>query len=403
MPNSIAIIGGGAAGCFAAAVLSGIAPDCAIDVYEADNKLLAKVAITGGGRCNLTNTFESVGALSEAYPRGSRLMKGALRAFSAGDTCEWFRAHGVRLKVEDGGRVFPVSDDAMQIVRTLENELRRSGVRIHTGRRVTSIRPGFEICFEDGSSVHADRVLVTVGGKKDFGFLSPLGLEIVPPVPSLYSFNLEDKAFRSLMGTVAEDVEAYLPGTKFRARGSLLVTDWGCSGPAVLKLSSYAARHLAEAGWKGMLGVKWLPSFNENSLREYLASIAADNPRRLVRSAHPAELPARLWGFLTARAGIPDELTWSGLVGVGKSFSRLVNTLLSDQYTITGRGAFRDEFVTAGGLALSCINPATMECKTHPGLFFAGEVLDIDAITGGFNLQAAWTTATLAARSLEKE
>lgn len=397
----VAIIGGGAAGCFAAAVLAGMSRGHAIDVYEAGDKLLAKVALTGGGRCNLTNTFETVQDISEVYPRGFRLMKGALRAFSEEDTCEWFRSRGVRLKVEDGGRVFPVSDDAMQIVRTLENELRRSGVRVHTGHRVTSIKPldkGYEILFDGSGKTAADRVLVTVGGKKDFSFLEPLGLTVVPPVPSLYSLKMEDKSFRALMGTVAGEVEAYLPGTRFRSSGPILITDWGCSGPAVLKLSSHAARHLAESDWKGTLGITWTPSESESSLRAILDEMAAESPRKLLRSVNPFGLPSRLWAFLVSRAGIADDLIWQSLSG--KPLSRLVNTLIADEYRFTGRGPFKDEFVTAGGVSLTEISASTMECKSHPGLYFAGEVLDIDAVTGGYNLQAAWTTGALAARSM---
>lgn len=399
--TTVAIIGGGAAGCFAAAHLSRMAPGLAVDLYESSSKLLAKVAVTGGGRCNLTNTFDCITDLSEAYPRGARLMKRALKSFSQADTCSWFESEGVRLTVQDGQYVFPASQDAMQIVRTLENALSAGGVRVHTGRKLTGIGDEdglFSLLFADGKEAVADRVLVAVGGKKDFSFLDPLGLEIVPPCPSLFTFNLSDKAFRSLMGTVVEDAGTYIPGTKFRARGPLLITDWGVSGPAVLKLSSYAARYLCEKNWRSQLGVRWLPSVNESALRLRLETMALENPRRKISNVHPPELPSRLWAFLLSRSGLREDMVWAEL-GV-KGLSRLVGTLLSDVYEITGRGSFKDEFVTAGGVSLSEVNPSDMRCRKHPGLYFAGEVLDVDAITGGFNLQAAWSTAFVAASSI---
>ena len=385
----VAIIGAGAAGCFCAATLRELAPELPVTLFEAASKPLAKVAITGGGRCNLTNSFEGIRSLSEAYPRGERIMKRALQAFSQEDTLRWFEGRGVPCVLQPDHCWFPQSQDAMDIVRCLLNAAKGANIRLDT--KVTSIQCG-------GVNGEAfDFIVVTTGGApKGLPFLEGLGLELVPPVPSLFTFTVPDPALRSLMGLVVE-ASIGLAGTSFKAEGALLITDWGLSGPATLKLSSYAARHLAEKGYKGNIWVNWLNA-NENAVREQLQETASKNPQKQVSTTHL--LQARLWNHLLAKAGLRPDIRWAELGS--KGLNRLVAILTADSYPLSGKSKFREEFVTAGGVALSNINPNTLECKKHSGLFFAGEVLDIDAITGGFNLQAAWSTGYVCAQSIVK-
>ncbi|MBP5488113.1 MAG: aminoacetone oxidase family FAD-binding enzyme [Bacteroidales bacterium] len=388
----IAIIGAGAAGCFCATELKRRMPGAAVTVFEAGAKPLAKVAVTGGGRCNITNTFEGVRSLPEVYPRGERLVRQAFREFSPSDTYKWWEAEGVHLVAEPDGRVFPESQDAMQVVRTLESLMRRLGVEVRCRSRVVSIRPCYDIVFEDGHSEPADKVVVTTGGGA-LSLLDGLDIEIVPPVPSLFTFKLSDTGIRELAGTTAADAGLSLAGTRFRSRGTLLLTDWGVSGPATLKLSSYAARHLAEHNYRRTLLINWL-SWSEADARAWLTT-ASDGPK-MVSSVHPEGLSARLWKHLLSRAGLREDIRWAELGS--KGLNRLVAVLTADTYEITGRAKFKEEFVTAGGVSCSAVNPSTLESRRHPGLFFAGEVLDVDAVTGGFNLQAAWSTGYLVAQ-----
>jgi hypothetical protein len=372
-----------------------MAPEHRITVFEAGSKPLAKVAITGGGRCNLTNDFEGIRTLADAYPRGERLMKRALRAFSNEDTIRWFTANGVPCVLQDDHCWFPQSQDAMDVVRALLRAMKGADIRLNT--RVTSIRPTADENPARRYEVNGepfDAVVVTTGGAQHFPFLEGLDLEIVPPVPSLFTFNIPDAALKALMGLVVE-VQIGLQGTSFKADGPLLITDWGLSGPATLKLSAYAARHLASNGYKGTVGINWLKA-GENEVREELRETSARNPRKLV--ANTPLLQQRLWEHLLAKAGLREDLRWGELGS--KGLNRLTSVLTNDTYPLGGKAKFREEFVTAGGVGLSNIDLTTLECKRYPGLFFAGEVLDIDAITGGFNLQAAWSTGYVCAINL---
>ena len=393
MPR-IAVIGAGAAGCFCTAELRRLRPEAAIDVYEAGPKPLAKVAVTGGGRCNLTNSFQGIRSLAEAYPRGERLMKRLLKVFSQEDACRWFEAAGVPLVLQEDHCVFPRSQDAMDIVRALLRKM--DGAHLHLHTPVRSVMSGLTGHLEvDGTPY--DAVVVTTGGApKGLPLLEGLDLEWVPTVPSLFTFSIQDPGLRALMGLVTE-ASVSLPGTAFKAEGPLLITDWGLSGPAVLKLSSYAARHLAECGYKAPLCVNWT-GLREEEIRESLRSIAKTHPQKQVSNTPPEGLQARLWFYLMGKSGIRADIRWAEL-GL-KGLNRLVATLTQDSYSIAGKTRFREEFVTAGGVALSNLDPASLQCRKYPGLFFAGEVLDIDAITGGFNLQAAWTTGYVAAHAI---
>ena len=421
---SVAIIGAGAAGCFCAAELRRRAPELSVTLFEAATKPLTKVAITGGGRCNLTNSFEGIRSLPEAYPRGERVMRRALQAFSQEDTVEWFQSRGVPLVLQPDHCWFPRSQDAMDIVRCLLRALKGADIRLNTpvnsilrytrpsGTRydinaskdlrseatqgVWGIRPPVSETLSDVDKVECfDFVIVTTGGApKGLPFLEGLGLEMVPPVPSLFTFTIPDPTLRSLMGVVVE-ASIGLSGTAFKADGPLLITDWGLSGPATLKLSSYAARHLAECGYKGTVTVNWLKA-NEVQARERLQETASKAPQKQVSTTHL--LQGRLWNHLLAKTGLRPDIRWAELGS--KGLNRLVAVLTADAYPLSGKSRFREEFVTAGGVALSNINLNTLESKQHPGLYFAGEVLDIDAITGGFNLQAAWSTGYVCAQSI---
>ena len=354
-------------------------PGAEVTVYEAGPKALAKVAVTGGGRCNLTNSFEHVGSLAEVYPRGLRAMQRALKRFGNADTMAWFEREGVALTVQEDGCVFPVSQDAMQIVRTLERLMRTLGVKLLLNRRVESLE-----------GLDADAVGLPA-------CLEGTGIETVPTVPSLFTFKVDDAGLKSLMGTVVQDAALSIPGTSFRSRGALLVTDWGLSGPATLKLSSYAARHLAENAFRAPLLVNWTGG-SEEEARRWTASAAAREKGRLVASVRPEGITARLWEHLLGRAGIREDLRWAELGSKGTN--RLVNVLVADSYCVNGRARFKEEFVTCGGVSLAAVDLNTLESRDRTGLYFAGEVLDIDAVTGGFNLQAAWSTGFIVAESI---
>ena len=394
----IAIIGGGAAGCFCAANIVKEVPGADVTVYESGPSAMAKLALTGGGRCNITNSFASVDNLRDVYPRGYNLMKRALSAFGPRDTVAWFENAGVRLYTQPDGRVFPVSDDAREVVGTLSGMMRRGGVKLRCGSRVASVvrEDGFKLNFTDGSVGVAD-ILVIASGGGTAALAESLGAETVPAVPSLYTFRIEDSALRALMGSVAPEAVVGIAGTGFRASGPLLVTDWGVSGPAVLRLSSYAARHLAERGWKSALTVNWTGS-SEDGIRRWAESARGENASKFISSVHPDGLSDRFWKHILNRAGLREDARWSE-VGA-KVLNRLVSALTADTYAIAGKGSYKEEFVTCGGVSLSSVDPGTMESRNCSGLFFAGEVLDVDAVTGGFNLQAAWSTAYSAYRKI---
>lgn len=378
----VAIIGAGAAGCFCAANLKRHCPDIEIDIYESGHKPLQKVAITGGGRCNLTNSFAEVKSLEQVYPRGHKLMKRLMHSFDHKATMRWFEGEGVKLVTQEDQCVFPQSQDAKEIVSTLLRCLQ--GVRICCNHRITQLPKGY------------DATVITTGGaaKADgLSFLSELEkLELIPPVPSLFTFNIGPKNGQSiteLMGVVTEHVVTSLTGTKFRAEGPLLITHWGMSGPAILKLSSHAARWLADHDYRGTLSVNWLGGMNEDEARAMMEARLKANPLKQIGSVHPQALTQRLWLHLLNNMSIAPERRCAEIGN--KQLNRMVATLTNDTYPITGQSRFKEEFVTCGGVALSNVNPNTLECRHYPGIYFAGEVLDVDAVTGGFNLQAAWT------------
>lgn len=401
----IAIIGAGAAGCFCAIELAQRLTHAVISVYERAGKPLAKVAVTGGGRCNLTNTFEGVRSMESAYPRGARLMKRLLREFSHDDVCRWFEQAGVRLVAQEDHCVFPVSQDAMEIVHTLTRLMRQHGVRLFTHARVTRISHAddgtYSIGMADGSTVQAQCVVVTTGGSPKLSgldMLQPLSLEVVPPAPSLFSLCLPNHPLCQLMGTVVDEVTASIPGTKFRASGPLLLTHWGLSGPAILRLSSYAARYLQECDYQSRLALNWFGDASEAEVLALLQDLWQRHPQKQLQSVYPPCLNSRLWHCLLELCQQRPAARWSELHP--KHLVRLSAMLSHHVLSVSGKNRFKEEFVTCGGVALSNVAPSTLESRRHAGLYFAGEVLDVDAVTGGFNLQAAWTMGYVVAKSI---
>lgn len=397
-----AIAGGGAAGFFMAVNLKEMAPGMDVCIFERGSRVLRKVAVSGGGRCNCTNSFRHVESLETVYPRGHRLMGRLMRTFGPEDAFRWFERHGVELVTQDDGCVFPRSQDARAITGCLASHARRLGVEVRTGLGVGSLSQlqGFDfVAVAAGGSPRADA----------YAWLAEEGVGIEPPVPSLFSLGVDDEGLRGLMGTVVEDVAVQIPSTRFRARGALLATHWGMSGPAVLRLSSYAARHLAERGYSVPVAVNWTGRADAE-VADGLRVLAAGNASRQLATARPFALPQRLWHHLLRRAlgGGADAAAPSvggrrwGELGK-KDINRLVNVLVNDTYAVSGRAPHHDEFVTCGGVSLSSVNPLTLESRARPRLFFAGEVLDIDGVTGGFNFQAAWTTAYVAAREIARQ
>ena len=400
----IAIIGGGAAGFMAAIVARRTNPASKVTIFERAQKVLAKVEITGGGRCNVTNSFAAITDMKQAYPRGHKLMKRLMKTFSHEDTYRWFEQHGVPLVTQEDECVFPKAQDSHAIINCLVRQANELGVTICCRHRLVNIHKmedgRLKLEFENGSYRVFHRTIITTGGSpngRGLQYLAQLGHDIEPPVPSLFTFNIKDRAFCDLMGTVVEPVVTTIPGTKLRAKGPLLVTHWGVSGPAVLKLSSYAARLLAENDYKAPLAISWTGELTRQEVEENLLKLQTANPRKQVATLHPFGLPSRLWLYILSKLDIDAVKPWAEIGR--KTLNRMIETLVNDQYTIAGKGAFREEFVTCGGVSLSSINSKTLESKVCPNLFFAGEVLDIDAITGGFNLQAAWTTGFIAGKS----
>ncbi len=407
----VVIVGGGACGCFCAVNLKRRLPDADITVVEKSTRPMAKLAVTGGGRCNLTNSFRDVKSVGQVYPRGEKLMKRGLKVFSQEDTVRWFEAEGVRLTVQDDQCVFPVSQDAMEIVNTLSHLMRRLGVVLRTSTGVELIEHTdtgqFRLKVSSGEEIIADRVIVTAGGKPKsagYGFLSPLGIEVVQPVPSLFTFNVDDERLHSLSGTVVNPVTTRLIPTKYSAFGPILITHWGLSGPAILKLSSHGANALADTDYNAEVGINWFGTASFADVLDILKTTQTENLHKQIANAKPLDslhltpITQNFWTYMVERAGLPPQKPWAE-VG-SKQLNRLASVLTNDIYRITGKGQFKDEFVTCGGISLSELDTNTLECKKHPGLFFGGEIVNVDAVTGGFNLQAAWTMGHIIANNV---
>ena len=402
----IAIIGGGAAGFFAAINIMKMEPSASVTIYEASPRPLAKVAVSGGGRCNLTNTFEDVKSYASLYPRGDKVMSRALKMFDHEETFDWFETNGVALTIQDDGCVFPYSQDSQEIINTFLRLADELAIDIKMSHKVSSIAQegdGFKLTFTNDQQPCEliDAVVVTTGGspqREGLDMLSSLPISIVEPVPSLFTFNIPNSPITEFMGAVVEHATVGLRGSRFKASGALLITHWGVSGPAILKLSSYAARFLEQREYCGTLYINWVGDNVEANIHSVLNRIIEENSQKLVTSVRPYDMPSRLWSHLLDRAEISQERRWAELGR--KGLNRIVSTLMADEYQIKGKSHFKEEFVTCGGVSLDSINPITLECRECKNLYFAGEVLDIDAITGGFNLQAAWSTGYVVADAL---
>jgi predicted Rossmann fold flavoprotein len=401
--EQIAIAGGGAAGFFAAIACAEANPDCEVSIYERSPQFLSKVRISGGGRCNVTNGLFDPRMFTTRYPRGRRELIAPFHRFSAEDTVAWFEARGVRLKREPDGRMFPVTDSSQTIIDCLLAEARTAGVRLYTRKGIESARTraqgGFDLKLTDTRSIACDRLLLATGGCRSIGgaeLAQSLGHTIEPPVPSLFSLHVPNSWLKSLPGISVGDVE--LSVEKLRERGPLLVTHNGISGPVVLRLSAWGARVLHEMNYRLTLQVNWIPGMKEDALRAEFQSRRTTQPNRRINNSPIGEFPARLWEKLVSNAGISDETIWTSLSRA--DVNELVRQMRATELVVDGKSLNKDEFVTCGGVRLREINFKTMESRITPGLYFAGELLDIDGITGGFNFQSAWTSGWIAGHAM---
>ena len=410
----VAVIGGGAAGFFAAVCAKKNHPEADVCILEKSQKFLAKVKISGGGRCNVTNGTTSISQLAKAYPRGSKPLKKAFKVFNTKHTMEWFESRGVPLVTQDDNCVFPVSQDSQSIIDCLMKEARQLGVAILLGHGVKAIKAQsqadaqsvshtqenklvLEFIKKVATETAYDKVIIATGGSPKLSgleWLRDLGHEIVTPVPSLFTFNMPTENITQLMGIVVQNAWAKIQGTKLTSVGPLLITHWGMSGPAILKLSAFGARLLEESGYNFKIQVNWVKVQNNNLVIEELRSLTQNHPLKLLTNYRPYALPERLWHYLLTKANFSPTKRWGEL---GKSGINKITTLLSnDVYQVHGKTTFKEEFVTAGGVSLESIDMTNMKSKVVPNLYFAGEVMDIDGITGGYNFQSAWTTGFIA-------
>lgn len=401
----VVVIGGGAAGFFAAINIKMFAPQIEVTILEAAAEPLAKVRVSGGGRCNLTNSFAATMPLIKIYPRGEKVMRSCFRFFNHSDAFDWFEEQGVRLVTQEDNCVFPLSQDSGEIIDTFLRLSKELGVELKCRKRVSLIRrqgAGFEVDIEGvAEPLVCDVVLGTTGGSpkaEGMSLYSQVPIRFVDPVPSLFSFNISSDPITELMGTVVENAVVSLKGSRLSGSGAMLITHWGISGPAVLRLSSYAARRLSESHYKAQILINWVGGASQEAVLAYLLKLIAENSRKLVGSARPYGLSGRAWAHILHRANISEERRFVELGS--KGINRIVAALTADEYSVDGRSLHKEEFVTCGGVAVGCINPATMESRDCPNLFLAGEVVDVDAITGGFNLQAAWSMAYVAAQNI---
>lgn len=404
----VVVIGGGAAGFFGAINCANTHPHAEVILLEAGQQFLAKVRISGGGRCNVTHACFDSAQFVQNYPRGGKALRGAFSRFQAKDTVEWFTDKGVTLKTEEDGRMFPITDNSETIVNCLIETAKAAGVKIKTQARVTEIKfdsqdenNSFEITLKSGEILTADRLLLATGSNPlGYRWAQQLGHKIIPPVPSLFTFNITDERLKDLAGISVNNAKIKLPKAKLEQTGPLLITHWGLSGPAVLKLSAWGARFLQDCRYQTSLIINWLPQSNPEVLREELLAVKSQLPHRVVSSSCPVMIPRRLWKQLTLAVGIDEQKRWGEVSN--KVLNQLIPELTQGEYQVNGKGVFKEEFVTCGGVSLKEVNFKTMESRCCPNLFFAGEILDIDGVTGGFNFQSAWTTGWLAGQAMGK-
>ena len=399
----LVVVGGGAAGMFAAVNAARLATDLDVVVLEKSSKWLSKVRVSGGGRCNVTHDCPEPHKLVKYYPRGASWLKKSFTHFATLETIQWFAERGVSLKVESDGRMFPTTDSSETIIRCLLDEASRFQVQLRGNLGVEKIQVqsagGFQLTLSNQTSIDADFVLIATGGgpkASSLDFLqATLPHALVDPVPSLFTFNLPKHPITELMGLSVRDVQVRLVGTKLETRGPVLITHWGLSGPAVLKLSAWAARYLFDCQYEHDVLLNWLPAYHEQSFDAYLLEQRHIQPSKKIWNDNVGELPQRLWHYFLDDAQIHRDCRWADLPA--KNRHHLARSITNGRIRLQGKTTFKEEFVTAGGIALSDVDPHRMESKLYPGLFFAGEVLDVDGVTGGFNFQHAWTSGYNAA------
>jgi hypothetical protein len=405
-PQRIVIVGGGAAGFFAALACAEAGCKSEILILEKSSQFLHKVKISGGGRCNVTHALFNEREFTMRYPRGERALIAPFKQFQASDTIAWFENRGVKLKIESDGRMFPTTDSSQTIIDCLLNTARKAGIKLKMNcevEKVEKFNGSFELKFSGGEILTCDKLLLATGGCRTpaLGQLAvSLGHKLESPVPSLFTFHIETNWMRELAGISVENVEASVAECKLRERGALLITHWGLSGPAILRLSAWGARELHEKNYCFMLHVNWLPHLNEEKLTKEFQTRRQSQGAKLIVNSPINPLPARLWEQLVLAAGVAPDTRWS--VFPRPMQNKLIQQLLRAEFSVTGKSLNKDEFVTCGGVRLNEVNFKTMESKICPGLFFAGEVLDIDGITGGFNFQAAWTTGWIAGNAMAR-
>ncbi|MEY2831572.1 MAG: hypothetical protein RLZZ574_830 [Cyanobacteriota bacterium] len=406
---NVIVIGGGAAGFFGAIACAEANPQLKVTLIEAGNKPLAKVRISGGGRCNVTHDCFEPARLVANYPRGGKALRGAFSCFQPQDTVQWYESRGVKLKTEADGRMFPITDSSETIIKCLMQAADQAGVELRTGVGVKTVKQYqderqqnyFQVELKNERVMKCDRLLIATGSNPlGYRWAKNLGHKIEPTVPSLFTFNLRDSRLQGLAGVSVSNAQVKL-GTgknKLEQTGALLITHWGVSGPAILKLSAWGARSLFDFKYNSPLQINWLPESNQEDLNQLLISLKQTNPQKKIINYCPVELPKRLWQSLINYVEINPNKVWSEISK--KELNKLVAEIVQGQYEIKGKGVFKDEFVTCGGVSLKEVNFKTMESKKCPGLYFAGEILDIDGVTGGFNFQSAWTTSWLAGQAI---
>lgn len=407
MEKKLVVIGGGAAGFFCAINAARLNPELQVTIVERNNKVLSKVKVSGGGRCNVTHACFNVDELILKYPRGKYFVKKSFNWFSTLDTIEWFNQRGVALKAEADNRMFPVTDNSQTIIDCLMAEAKRYKVTVIMSCGITSIAKignHFKLLSAERIFLAADYICVASGGfpkSVHFDWLTSLGHHIEEPVPSLFTFNMPNNKITELMGVSVDNVSVRIAGTKWKNSGPLLITHWGLSGPAILKLSAWAARHLAMVNYQFAVIINWLGSVTEMDLKDQFANYRFSLAPQKVSNKNPFGLPNRLWLYFLELSGIPEETRWSDLPSAPQY--RLIRLLVLQEFTVNGKTTFKEEFVTSGGIKLNEINANTMESRKVTNLFFAGEVMDVDGVTGGFNFQHAWTSGWLAAKTIAEK
>ena len=404
----VAVIGGGAAGFFAAINTKIHHPNASVTLLEKSKKVLAKVKISGGGRCNVTTAIEHISNLCKAYPRGSKELKPLFKRFNNKHTIEWFESRGVLLKSEADLRMFPVSNRSQSIIDCLLGEINKLGIKVELGRSVSKVthkvkhgHSNYQLHFNQTNTppAHFDKLIIATGGSpkaQGFEWLKTLGHSISLPVPSLFTFNIKNPALNQLMGLSVKQAHIQIQGQKLKSEGPVLITHWGLSGPAILKLSAFGARVLNELDYKFNIQINWLNEHNQEKSAANLKVFLENNYQKQIGKTRPFAFPSRFWDYLLKRSQI-DPQKKCGDIGK-KGLNKLIQVLSYDIYNVNGKSTFKEEFVTCGGVELQNLDLTSMQSKHCPGMYFAGEVLDIDGITGGFNFQAAWTTAFIASQ-----